>query len=428
MDIQTITDALPPSWQVDVIEPKSAIGLVDPNQALAWTLAKPLGEPPLNELIGPGDQVCLALSGSIPTDLIPQLTHPLLRELEQAGVRQQDITLLCGNDAPPQPSPPSPTPRLDLDVPGRYRVIEHNPNDVVPLGTVLNVPLTVNLAAVEPDLLVAAGVVEPHPYAGYSGGSDGVALGCTGERTVEALHSPPFVNSPRVAWGQVTDNPFQNALRATARRVGLRFVLNGVLDPSGQMIDVCAGEPEAVHDKLVSVAQRVYQSSLASEYDLIIAQAPSPWSADLYGLAKVVTRLGFSTRSPLHPDGALIVIPSPAPPPGPSLPVERFFATLSSSPSPDVLLERLAEHCCQPGESLAYRLAHLLDQHEIVVVGSDYPELVTACHMRPSPDLTEAVDHLSWRFPEQARALVVPQAAHTVLSLQSEWQLSPLDY
>lgn len=429
MDPVTFLAELPHTWQVDVVRPKTGVSLVDPQKAAAWALAEPLEMPPLSEMVGPGDQVCLILSGPSPVGLAPNLINPALRELERAGVYPPDITLL---HSPGTRSIDASLPEARLlgpDTPGGYRIIEHDVNDVVPLSEVMGIPLTVNLRALESDLLMAIGIVTPHPYAGYSGGADSVALGCSGESTIQALHSPPFVNNPLVSLGQVADNPFQHALRLAAQRAGLRFVLNAALDSGDRIMDVRAGEPAAVHDALVAVARELYQATLKDEYDLVIAHAHPPWTANLYGIGQIISRLGFSVRPPLRSGGTMIVTSPPDQPttPGPTLEAERFFATLSAARNLEALLDDLRENCCQPGETLAYRLAHLLQQHEIVIVGSDFPELIQACHMQAVPDLATAVEHVYRQFGNQANVLVVPQAAHTVLTFQSEWQLHPLD-
>ena len=134
------------------------------------------------------------------------LVPALLKELEQAGVRDEDITLLCGIGMHRPSTEEEKIIKLGAEVVSRYRVIDNepqNPAALVNLGvTPGGVPaVLLHRSVIETDLLIATGIVEPHQYAGYSGGRKTVAVGAAGEALI-ALHTGPH---SRIVPGLVSD-------------------------------------------------------------------------------------------------------------------------------------------------------------------------------------------------------------------------------
>ena len=126
-------------------------------------------------------------------------------------MRDEDITLLCGIGHAPALNTPEKRTKLGAEVVARYRVIDNepqNPAALVDLGvTPGGVPVRVHRAAVEADLLIATGIVEPHQYAGYSGGGKTVAVGRGGRRP-DCIHPwPSLCRSPRHAAGPHRGQP-----------------------------------------------------------------------------------------------------------------------------------------------------------------------------------------------------------------------------
>src|SRR5258707_15292062 len=80
------------------------------------------------------------------------------------------------------------------------------------------------------DLVIATGIVEPHQYAGYSGGRKTVAIGCCGEPVITAPHGMRFLDDPGVRLGRIDGNPFHETVREIAKRARLRFCINVVTD------------------------------------------------------------------------------------------------------------------------------------------------------------------------------------------------------
>ena len=406
--------SLPAQWRVDV----AALGPVkmpdDPQASIAQALAEPIQSPPLTELVGPGDHVCIAFSH--PNVLCPdQLLVPaLLRELAHAGVCDQDVTLLCANALFGRTSYDQWIASLGPDVVERYRVIDHDVSEVIHLGQWQDIPLTVNRCALEADLLIATGVVAPHLYAGYSGGADTVAVGCAGDATIEAIHAPRFVHHPQVRPGQIRGNPFQEAVAVLAERAGLRFVLNAVLGPDGKIADVQAGDPRLAHSYLVFSSANLYNSHVPRTYDVIIAALDPPYDSSLYQAVLAPCSLEWRPNTALRPGGA-IVVPARTPQAvGEGINAQNFFNALQGFRSLDSLITELLERGYRPGEARAFQLARLLEEHEVIIVGSEFPAIVKACHLQEADDMGQAIDLTRWLLGDDLDVLIIPHSLHTL--------------
>ncbi len=206
--------------------------------AIKDALNHPIGTPPLREMANKGDRVCIVFTDITRATPDHLLVPAILKELEIAGVNDQDITLLCGIGMHRPSSLDEKDIKLGKDIVARYRVIDNepqNPDALVDMGiTPGGVPVFLHRAVVETDLLIATGIVEPHQYAGYSGGRKTVAVGAAGEALIAHTHGPAFIDHPGTRLGQIEGNPFHDAISEAARRANLRFILNVVLDDDKQ--------------------------------------------------------------------------------------------------------------------------------------------------------------------------------------------------
>ena len=231
---------LTPTMQGTVVMSQPAEPLKDAQSAIQKALEFPLGTPRLRQLASQGKKVCIVFTDITRATPDHLLVPALLAELEQSGVRDEDITLLCGIGMHRSSTPEEKTAKLGRAVVNRYRVIDNepqNPDVLVDLGTTAGgVPVSMHRAAVEADLLIATGIVEPHQYAGYSGGRKTPAIGAAGEALIAHTHGPAFVDHPGTRLGRIEGNPFHEAVTEAARLAHLRFILNVVLDDEKRIL------------------------------------------------------------------------------------------------------------------------------------------------------------------------------------------------
>jgi nickel-dependent lactate racemase len=401
-----------------VVEHAKARPLGDVDAAIRSALGDPIESRPLRELAGPQDTVCIVITDitrPCPDDL---LVPPLLQELRAAGVPKENVTILVGVGMHRPSTPEEKECKLGAEVVREYEVLDSDPLDagrLVDLGlTSQGVPALVSKLANDADLLIATGIVEPHLYAGYSGGRKTVAIGAGGERTIEVTHGPAMLDDVGTRLGRIEGNPFHLAVTEIAKKAGLRFIINAVLDDRYGVVAVAAGDPEAAFRHLVRTARDLYEVTIPHQFDVVVGGVGHPKDANLYQASRVPTYLFFAP-TPVVRAGGTMIIPAPCPEGvGLGLGERRFHETMSAAASPSEVVEAARKHGYPAGAQRAFVLAKVLEYCEVVVVGCQEPELVSDLKMTPARDMDEAWKLVREKHGANAEVLIVPHALHTL--------------
>ena len=413
-----LTFDLPPGMCGTVVESKKAPPIADVEAAIAEALAEPVNSPPLRELARPGDTACIVFTDITRASPDHLLAPALLAELAAAGVRDGDITLLCGIGMHRASTLEEKVIKLGAEAAARYRVIDNepqNPAALLDLGTTESgIPLSVHRAAYEADLLIATGIVEPHQYAGYSGGRKTVAVGAAGEAMIAYTHGPQMVDHPGTRLGRIEGNPFHEAISEAARRAGLCFILNVVLDDHKRVAAVRAGEPKAAFLELVAFAKGLYESPVPQRYDVVIGGVGFPKDANLYQASRAASYLFFAPTPVVKPGGFLI-IPAPCQEgAGEGVGEQRFLEKMRGASDMPSLLAELRRTGYPPGAQRAFIMAKVLEEARVVIVGSECPDLVKACKMIPAATMEEALSIAAETLGSELDVLIVPHALLTL--------------
>lgn len=421
-DKDEVTFDLPPGWRGTIIESRTVPPIEDVPAAVAEAISNPINSPPLRELAGPGDKVCITFTDITRCSPDHLLVPSLLAELEAAGVRDADVTLLCGIGLHRPSTPEEKVTKLGQAVVDRYLVIDNeplNPDALVDLGTTESgIPLSVNRVAYEADLLIAAGIVEPHQYAGYSGGRKTLAVGAAGEAMIAYTHGPHMIDHPGTRLGRVADNPFHEAITEAARRAGLRFIVNVVQDDRKRVVYVRAGEPEATFDELVVLARSLYEVPVPQQYDVAVAGVGYPKDTNLYQASRAASYLFFGPTPVVKPGGTIIV---PAPcgeGAGDGVGEQRFFKAMKNAPDVQFILDDARKHGYPPGQQRTFVMAKVLEQNEVIIVGAEDPELITSAKFLTAPTMEAAFVMVSEKIGSDVEVLIVPQALLTLPIVQ----------
>ena len=410
---------LPPTMTGTEVLSRPAEPLADLASAVADALAHPINALPLKESAGPGCRVCIVFTDITRACPDHVLVPALLRELEVAGVKDDDITLLCGTGLHRPSSPEEKRIKLGKRVVDRYRVIDHDPTNEKALvdleKTEAGIPLSLHRSAYEADLLMATGIVEPHQYAGYSGGGKTVAIGAGGEAVIAFTHGPSMVDHAGTRLGKIEGNPFQAAVREASRKAGLQFIINVVQDEAQRPVAVCAGEPEAAFEKLLEVARSLYEVPIPHLYDVAVAGVGFPKDLNLYQATRAVSYLFFAPTCVLK-EGGVFVLPAPTPEGvGQGLGERRFLEKMASAAGASSLLAELRRTGYPPGAQRAFIMAKVLEKTHVVVVGSETPEIVEALKMIPAQNMNEAFQIAAETLGRQdLDVLIVPHAMQTL--------------
>ncbi len=417
---------LPAEMQADSAVSRLVEPVTDAAAAIQEALANPSGTPPLAQLARRDDRVCIVFTDITRASPDHLLVPALLKELEKAGVRDENITLLCGIGMHRPSTAEEKRIKLGAAVAGRYRVIDNqpqNPEALVDLGlTPGGVPVLLHRAAVETDLLIATGIVEPHQYAGYSGGRKTVAVGAAGEALIAHTHGPAFVDHPGTRLGRTEGNPFHEAVTEAARRANLRFILNVVLDDDKHILRLAAGDPEQAFGELVDFARSVYEVPIPYQYDIAIGGVGYPKDSNLYQASRAPSYLFFAPTPVVRPGGFFIIPARCEEGAGAGVGEQRFLKALSEAPDVQSILEDARRNGYPPGQQRAFVMAKVLEQAHVIIVGSECPDLVAACKMIPASTIVAALELAARQTGRSARVLVVPHAMLTLPIVTSQEQ------
>ena len=409
---------LPAGMKGTVVASKRVPPLKDVESAVAAALASPVGSPPVRQLARRGDRVCIVFTDITRASPDNVLVPGFLQELEVAGVRDEDITLLCGIGMHRPSTYAEKVAKLGQAVVERYRVIDHEPQNedvLIDLGVTRGgVPVSVHQAAVNADLLLATGLVEPHQYAGYSGGRKTVAVGAAGEPLIEHTHGPAFVDDPDTRLGRIEGNPFHEAITEAAARAGLDVILNVVLDDEEQVVCVKAGEPVETHRQLVEFARSLYEVPIPHQYDVAIAGVGYPKDANLYQASRAASYLFFAPTPVVRPGGYIVVPARCEEGAGEGVGEQRFLAAMRDAPDVRAILCDARDHGYPPGEQRAFVMAKVLEEVNVVIVGSSCPGVAAACKMEPVDTIEQALALAARDLGRDLEVLIVPHALLTL--------------
>ncbi len=407
-----------PEMNVFLADSRSVEPVPDVWRAIQDALAHPIGSPTLSELARPGERACIVFTDSTRACPDHLLVPALLAELEEAGVRDRDITLLCGTGMHRPTTQAEKFAKLGAGVVGRYRILDNeaqNPAALIDLGvTSGGVPVQVHQAAVEADLLIATGIVEPHQYAGYSGGSKTLAVGAAGEALIAHTHGPAFVDHPDTRLGKVEGNPFHEAVVEAASRARLRFIINVVLDGDKRILRVRAGNPELAFQELVAFARSIYEVAVPSQFDIAIGGVGYPKDSNLYQASRAPSYLFFAPIPVVRPGGYLIIPARCEEGAGKGVGEQRFLSAMRDAPDIQFILDDARRNGYPPGQQRAFVMAKVLEKARVVIVGSECPDLVAACKMIPIPTMQEALDLALRETGINCNVLIVPHAMLTL--------------
>jgi len=409
---------LPSAMRGTVAVSRQVPALEDVPAAVREALRQPVGSPPLRQIAKPGDRVCIVFTDITRASPDHLLIPALLSELEAAGVPDANIVLLCGTGLHRPSTAAEKAVKLGAEVVSRHRVIDNepqNPRVLVDLGvTAGGVPVHMHRAAVESDLLIATGIVEPHQFAGYSGGRKTLAVGAAGEPLIAHTHGPAFLDNPGTRLGRIDGNPFHEAVTEAARRGGLRFILNVVQDDDKRVLRVMAGDPQRAFERLVAFARSVYEVPIPRQYDIAIGGVGFPKDSNLYQASRAPSYLFFAPTPVVKPGGFYIIPARCEEGAGAGVGEQRFLAAMRDFPDIPSILADARRNGYPPGQQRAFVMAKVLEQASVVFVGSECPDLVKACKMIPAATMDEAFCTAAKKLGESCEVLIVPHALLTL--------------
>ncbi len=395
----------------DVFLPREAPGLPNEAAAIRAALADPIGSPPLAALVRPGDRVAIVhtdITRATPND---RLLPVLLAALESAGVFRQDITLINGLGTHRRQTEAELRAMLTDAVFEHYRCTQHDPHDdvnLVPLGvTERGHPVRVNRTYLEADVRLLTGFIEPHFFAGFSGGPKAILPALAGAESVFTNHGRHMIGHPQAAWGVTEGNPIWEEMREVALRTEPTFLLNVTLNARRQITGVFAGEMLAAHAAGCAFVREVAMVPVAAPYDVVVTtNSGYPLDQNLYQAVK-----GMSAAAQIVRPGGAIVMAAAC---EDGLPDHgRYAALLAEAGSPQAILDLIARPGFSEQDQWQVQIQAQIQLRADIYVYSDglTDAQIEAALFRPCRDIGGLVRALAG---PASRVCVLPEGPQTI--------------
>ena len=398
----------------DVVQSSHVAGLPDEPAAIRQALRHPAGMPALAACVKAGDKVVVThsdITRPVPNDRILPV---ILAELEEAGVRREDITLLNALGTHRQQTAAELREMLGSAIVDNYRCLQHNAfedDHLVSLGeTSLGNPVRLNKLLMEADFRVYTGFIEPHFFAGFSGGPKAVLPALAGQESVLSNHGREMIANPKATWGNVEGNPIWEEMREVALKTMPALLVNVTINADHEITGVFAGELLQTHAAGREFVREHVMIGVDAPYDVVIvSNSGYPLDQNLYQTVK-----GMSAAARIVREGGAIIMCAAC---ADGIPDHgRYAELLEEAGTPQGVLDMLAQPGFGEQDQWQVQIQALVQLKAEVFVYSDglTDAQIRRAQLTPSRNIPSTLALLEERFGPAMRVCVMPEGPATV--------------
>lgn len=407
--------AIPDYLSVGVIRPTYSDGLKDPVEAVRKALESPIELPPLSECVKSTDRVGIVVNDITRPTPYRFILPALLEVLNRTSVH--NITFFVALGTHRENTKEELCSILGEDIVDRYRIVQNNAFDrasQVSLGnTSQGNEVRVNREFYECTVKILTGFVEPHFFAGYSGGPKAVVPGMACLETVLMNHSAAMIDDPNATWGVTEKNPIWEEISEAARPVtlaGRTYLLNVTLNREKKITAVFAGDLIAAHRTGCNFVKKTAMVSTPEPFDIVIASNSGyPLDLNLYQAVK-----GMSAAAQIVREGGSIVVAADC---WDGVPEHGLYGELlSESKSPEDLLRKVrAPGFAKQDQWQAQIQAKVQIKAEVWVYSHNLTTAqVESALLKKSERIEDTVLKLAGRYGKGASVCVLPEGPQTI--------------
>ena len=351
-------------------------------------MTHPIGSPPLCELSRGKRRVTVIASDH--TRPVPSriLMPVLLREIRR-GNPEAEITILIATGCHRGTTAEELAAKFGPEIAAREHIVVHD-CDASPLCLLGTLPsggeCWVNELACRADLLVSEGFIEPHFFAGFSGGRKAVLPGVAGRETVLANHCAEFIAHDDARAGRLQGNPIHADMVWAARKAGLAFILNVVLGEHKEILHAVAGDAEAAHEAGCRFLSGLCGVPSAPADIVVTTNGGYPLDQNIYQAVKGMT----AAEACVRPGGVIVMLARSNDGHGGA----AFCRELAAGEDMDALMAAICRRDRRhtlPDQWQAQIMIRVLQRARIVYVSDAPDELVRSLHMTPAHSVAEAM-------------------------------------
>lgn len=385
----------------------------DEVELVVKALQNPIQSPPLRELSRSARNILVITSDH--TRPVPsRITLPLLLQEIRYGNPAAEIKILIATGCHRLTTLKEMIDKFGQELVERENFINHNSRDekgmvfkgIMPSGG----ELWLNSLIEKADLVVSEGFIEPHFFAGFSGGRKSILPGIASQKTVLANHCSSFIADIHARAGNLGNNPIHRDMLYAARAAGLGFIMNVVLNQEQKIINAFAGDPEAAHSVGCDfVAELAIVPAIPAEI-VITSNGGYPLDQNIYQAVKGMT----AAEACVKKGGVIIMVAACNDGHG----GESFHRWFKGS-APDIVaktISRINQSDTKPDQWEAQILARVLQKaHVIMVTDRCDPELINDFHMRHAVSIEAALEIAQELVGRDAKITVIPDGVSIIV-------------
>jgi len=359
-----------------------------PKELIQHALANPIGSPKLSAM-AKGKQKIVIICSDHTRPVPSKIIIPAMLAEIRMGNPNADITLLIATGCHRSPTQEELEIKFGPDILKSEKIVIHDcdHSEMLNIGKLPSGgSMIVNKLAVEADLLCAEGFIEPHFFAGFSGGRKSLFPGVCSRKTVAYNHNAEFIAHPHSRTGILEGNLIHNDMLYAARVAGLAFICNVVINANKEAIFAVAGDVNDAH-----IAGTDFLSSKcrvkAEPADIVIStNGGYPLDQNIYQAVKGMT----AAEATVKKDGIIIMLARSNDGHG----GEMFYKTFKEEKDIDRMLEKF--HSTAKEETIIDQwqsqiFARVLQHAKVIYVSEAADEIVEDLHMKPAKTLDEAM-------------------------------------
>jgi nickel-dependent lactate racemase len=369
-------------------------------------LQHPFGTPKLSELAKGKDKVVLVTSDH--TRAVPsKLTLPILLKEIRKGNPDADITILIATGLHRETTKEEQRRMFGDQIVDHEKIVVNKAFEQDDFEFVRDLPsgaeLWVNKLALHCDLLITEGFIEPHFFAGFSGGRKSILPGICNAATVNENHSYKAISSPYSTTGVLAHNPIHEDMVCAARAVNVQFILNVALNGEKKVIAAFAGDLEEAHAEGVAFVRSLAQCPGITGDIVITSNGGYPLDQNLYQSPKAV-----ATAEACCKDGGVIIMCASCFDGMGGTHFEKLIVK-GNVDEIDEYLSKIPPKETIPEQWCAQIYSRILKKHKVILVTTylDH-ELVKKANMIPASSPDEALAMAYEMMGKDARVVVIP--------------------
>ena len=403
---------IPTKNLVSTLSTKYVKGLENEREAITNSLISPIGCPALHDFVSKNDKVVVLVTDNTRPCPDNRLLPPILAELEEK-VPRNNITIIVAVGLHQTLDEQELVRKLGRNIVKSYNVVNHDVNQCINIGrTSRGTPVDINARVVEADFRISTGFIEPHWFAGFSGGRKSIAPGVFSVRSAYKNHSYKMLDHPNSVAGIINGNIVHEDLVEQARMANLNFIVNVILNKNKEITHIVTGDPIEAHEKGCAIAKDIVEVKVDHKVDITItSNNGAPLDLDLYQTTKGINTASKITRD----EGIVIIASSCSTGKGP----EEFVNLHASVNSPKEVLQKIRREEPLGVQWQNQILARDQLRHDIYLVSSLEASIVKSMMITPIRTIEEGLAKAFKVLGTDVEIAVIPEGPLVVPVLES---------